>query len=357
MDEGAFLFDNGSAVTKAGFAGEGSPRLIHPSLIRRNSKSNVVDSFYSESSCWGSTEQPIHRGIITNWDQMQMIWDYAFQQLQVTPKDRPVLLSEPILTPLAQREKIIEIMLETYNTPAMHLSRQPLLTHFSSGRSTGLVIECGDGSVSVFPVYDYYTLHEAIFRVPYGGKDVTNYLIELIAQQGLCLNSSSDFEIAQKLKEKHCYTSSNFEMEYNNSESSTYELPDGRQITLGNERFRAAEVLFKPSLLGLECQGIHELVYQSLQAMDVDMRKDIVGNLVLAGGASLIQGFLERFNKEIVELLPINNRVKVSAPWDRQFTVWVGGSIIASLSTFQSLWVTKEEYNEFGPSIIHKKCL
>ena len=134
------------------------------------------------------------------------------------------------------------------------------------------------------------------------------------------------------------------------------ELPDGQVITIGNERFRCPEALFQPSFLGMECNGIHETTYNSIMKCDVDIRKDLYGNIVLSGGTSMYPGINTRLEKEMIQLAPPTMKIKVIAPPERKYSVWIGGSILASLSTFQNMWITKEEYDESGPAIVHRKC-
>ncbi|EMD47123.1 actin protein, putative [Entamoeba histolytica KU27] len=127
-------------------------------------------------------------------------------------------------------------------------------------------------------------------------------------------------------------------------------------LLVGNERFRCPEALFQPSFLGMECNGIHETTYNSIMKCDVDIRKDLYGNIVLSGGTSMYPGINTRLEKEMIQLAPPTMKIKVIAPPERKYSVWIGGSILASLSTFQNMWITKEEYDESGPAIVHRKC-
>ena len=136
----------------------------------------------------------------------------------------------------------------------------------------------------------------------------------------------------------------------------SYELPDGQVVTIGNERFRAPESLFQPSFLGLEVQGIHEAIYSSVMKCDIDIRKDLYANNVLSGGTTMYPGIADRMQKEITALAPSTMKIKIIAPPERKYSVWIGGSILASLSTFQTMWITKAEYDESGPAIVHRKC-
>merc|ERR1712156_1242808 len=127
-------------------------------------------------------------------------------------------------------------------------------------------------------------------------------------------------------------------------------------ITIGNERFRAPEALFQPSFLGMEACGIHETTYNSIMKCDVDIRKDLYANTVMSGGTTMYPGIADRMGKEITALAPSTIKIKIIAPPERKYSVWIGGSILASLSTFQQMWISKQEYDECGPSIVHRKC-
>jgi actin, other eukaryote len=141
-----------------------------------------------------------------------------------------------------------------------------------------------------------------------------------------------------------------------NQNNKTYELPDGQTITINNQRFRCPEALFKPAMIGKEMAGFHELVYGSILKCDIDIRKDLYSNIVMSGGTTMFPGIPERLSKEVTALAPTTMKVKVVAPQERKFLVWIGGSILSSLSTFQTLWITKQEYEETGSTIVHRKC-
>lgn len=357
----AIVLDAGSGVCKAGFAGDDSPHSVFASVVGRPKYQELVVGFDHKDYFVGDEAlcskgifkltHPVNHGIVVNWDDMEKIWHYAFYvRLRVDPAEHPVLLTEPPLNPKANGERMQQIMFETFNVPAMYISIQAVLALYSNGRATGTVLDSGAGVTHVVPIYEGYSLPHAIKRIDIAGRDLDKYLAILLTERGYSFTTSAELEIVRDIKETHCYVAHDFEKEMQSCAKEgtevNYQLPDGNSITLASERLRCPEALFKPSLIGKESMGVHELVFSAIMNCDIDIRKDLFLNICLSGGNTMIPGIAKRLKKELLLLVPEKLEIKIIASPEREYAVWQGGSILANLHMFQQMWITQEEYDE-----------
>ncbi|XP_067887591.1 actin-2-like [Heterodontus francisci] len=368
----AVVVDNGTGIIKAGFAGDDIPRAAFPSIVGIPQRQDAMVSKGPKDHCVGDeardrpdiwiSKYPIKHGIVTNWDDMEKIWHHAFyDELQVTPAERPVLLTEAPLNPKANREKMTQMIFESFAPPGFYVALPGVLSMYATGRITGLVLDCGDGVTYAMPVNDGYMVPDSVRRLSFAGRELNDYLIESLIHRRCHFITPAEKLVATHIKEKLCYVALDYDQEMAMAASSSsldknYELPDGQVITISNERFQCPEALFQPSFLGMPSAGVHETANDSIKACESCIRSGLYANIVLAGGSTMFPGIADRMLKEITELAPNTMKINIIAPPERKYSVWIGGSILASLSTFQQMWITKQEYDESGPSIVHRKC-
>jgi len=373
-DQAPIVCDNGSGVVKAGLAGEDAPRAIFPSIVGRPKNPGVIIGVEAKDEYLGDEAQqkrgvlkisyPIEHGVVKDWDDMEKIWNHTFYvELRVAPDEHPIMLTEAPLNPKINREKMTQIMFETFSVPAMYVAIQATMSLYSAGRTTGLVCDAGDGVTHTVPIYEGFSIPHAVQRIQLAGRDLTDFMVKLMTERGHAFTSSAEREIVRDIKEKTAFIALDYEAAMKESMESSkyeknYELPDGRVITIGNERFRCPELLFKPlELGGKEMDSIQDLTFKSVQECDTDVRRELYQNIILSGGTTMFDGIGERLTKEIKDRAPKGVDIKVIASPDRKYAVWRGGSTLCSLSSFASMWITKEDYDEHGAQIVHKKCI
>lgn len=384
MNELPIVADNGTGFVKVGYAGTNFPDHVFPSIVGRPMlraeeqlgtipiKDIMVGDEAAAVRSMLQISYPMENGIIRNWEDMQHLWDYTFnEKLKVDTKDRKILLTEPPMNPLANREQMCEIMIETYGFYGVSVAIQAVLSLYAQGLTTGVVVDSGDGVTHIVPVYENVVLSHLTRRLDVAGRNVTRQLIDLLLRRGYAFNRTADFETVRQIKEKLCYISCDLELDYKLSEETNvlienYTLPDGRAIKLNSERFEAPECLFQPHLIGLEQPGISECLYNTIQSADLDIRSSLYKSIVLSGGTSMYPGFSTRLEKELKQLWLTKSlngditrfnkfKVRIEDPPRRRHMVFLGGAVLANIvKDNDSMWITKNDWNECGTRALDK---
>ncbi|CAI9730253.1 actin-related protein 2 isoform X2 [Octopus vulgaris] len=377
--------DNGTGFVKCGYAGSNFPSHIFPSLvghpiIRATNKVGNIEvkdlMVGEEASALRSmleVKYPMENGIVRNWEDMLHVYDYTFgrDKMNIDTSNSKILLTEPPMNPIKNREKMVEVMFEKYNFHSVYIAIQAVLTLYAQGLQTGVVVDSGDGVTHICPVYEGFSLPHLTRRLDIAGRDITKYLIKLLLLRGYAFNHSADFETVRIMKEKLCYVAYDVVQEQQLALETTvlvesYTLPDGRVIKVGGERFEAPEALFQPHLINIEGVGVAELLFNTIQAADIDTRTEFYKHIVLSGGSTMYPGLPSRLERELKQLylervLKGNSsklskfKIRIEDPPRRKHMVFLGGAVLADIMKDKdSFWMTKEEYMEKGLRVLEK---
>jgi len=371
--------DNGTGFVKVGYAGNNFPTSVFPSMVGRPQLRAEMESIENadlrDIMCGDDAaavrfalqiSYPIDNGIVKNWEDMGHLWDYTFfDKLKIEPSEKKIMLTEAPLNPKENRRITIETMFEKYGFQGAHMAIQAMLVLYAQGLLTGVVVDSGDGVTHVVPVYEGFVPAHLIRRLNVAGRHITRYMIKLLLLRGYAFNRTADFETVREIKEKLAYVAYDIKKERELAQETTvlieqYKLPDGTVIKCGRERFEAAEALFQPSLVDCEGEGIPDMVFNMIQAADIDCRTDYYKHIVLSGGSSMYPGLPSRLEKDLRELYLQKvlkgdssrlNRLKlrIEDPPRRKHMVFLGASVLGDLMRDRpEFWISKEEYEEKG---------
>jgi actin-like protein 6A len=411
----AIVIDAGSSCTRGGFAGEENPKVVFPSNVGvvLGSEGSLEEGSTKNSYYVGTNslafrrdfmemKSPFDHGLVSDWEMMEQLWDHAFlHQLRIEPSKHPLLISEPSFNTRPLREKLTELIFEKYQTPALFVSKAGVLTAFASGKASALVLDSGGGVTSATPVHDGYVLQKCIVKSSLAGDLLTQEYRSILEKRGVQIrphfmikskkevegrtgqfevqlkdlpNTTASYrdyaisEVVRDIKETVCRVSDiTFNEEANsNIPAVAYELPDGHTVELGTDRFSIPELMFNPSPINKkegaaeEFIGAQHMIYNSVGKCDPDIRRELFNSIIVTGGNTLLPQFSERLHKELLDKSPPQMyKVKILAttsPAERKYSVWIGGSILASLGTFQQMWMSKQEYEEHGAHLVERKC-
>ena len=374
-EEPIVVLDNGSGMVKAGFAGEDAPQCVFPAIVGRpRAATGVIQGGGSKSEYIGdeaiklmgvlNLNYPIAAGIVESWEDMEKVWHHAFyNELRIAPNEaKGVLLTEAPRNPKANREKMVQLMFETFEVKNIYVAIQAVMSLYSAGRTTGLVVDAGDGVSHTVPVFEGFSLPHAVEKMEIAGRVLTMFMQKLFLENGESFVSAAEIQIVRDIKEKHAFVAQNYAEEKEAALKSAehdvqYTLPDKRVLTVpATVRMGCPELLFDPSMNGLNCMSLPDLAWSSVQKADIDVRKELCKNIIMSGGSTMYEGIADRLKQELTNRAPAGAEIRIVASADRKYAVWKGGSTLASLSTFHSSWVTAEDYESHGAAIIHRKC-
>lgn len=358
------ILDVGEFSSKIGFGSENEPRQTFYTIIGQPKYQNL-EMGVSEKIFYVGNEvansiglykifRPIEMGKIVDWVLFENILDYIFYQLKVEPAMVNVLYTINPLFTEDDKKKLYQLFFNKYQVNGLYLVLDSLLTMYSGGFQTGLVIEMGAGSTRIIPIYEGFKLDHATQILKVGGSLLDNFMIQQLKNVGYSIDSSVQREIVRVLKEKACFVSLNYDDDINkkNQYKKEYSLPDGQKIELTSERFVVPELIFKPKLFNVEEKPLHDAILDCIELCDLDIRTKLLENIFLSGGGSCFPQLEYRLQQELeVGLVQRGKQMrkpKIIAPRERMFSPWIGGSILSCIPEFQSSWVTRTQYYSSG---------
>ncbi|KAK8846927.1 hypothetical protein M9Y10_019496 [Tritrichomonas musculus] len=319
----AAIFDFGTFETKIGFAGDKKPQKTFYSVVDSSNKHGVGDS---AEEVRGRINFIIDNCVVTNWDLMESLITYSFNWLRVKAEDTPVLITESQFNNRGQREKISQILFETFNIPSLTIISQAYLSLLATGSETGMVLNIGEGASFAVPIYESVPSLYALKKCNISGSKINEYMFLLDA-----------------------YGSGGQKTSFKDKDKLFKDKKNGGH-------HECMELLFDPSLSGQSGDSITKVLFDSIMAANIDLRKDLFSNIVLSGGSTMFDGFPERIKKEITEMAPDDMNVDIIAQPDRDQLAWKGGSIFATRPEYEKLKLSKDEYLDFL-GIIHRQFI
>lgn len=361
------LLDNGTYHIKTGYSGSCAPRAVYPSifgtprhksLLLGQSKTEFIGDEAHAKRGILNIVNIFSKGHVIDFDHYEkLLYHNFYHELRAAPEEHYLISSETTGVEAPEREKITQIMLEFFQTAGFFIANDNVVALYASGRTEGLVLNIGEEHSTCTPIYGSSIIPNAVTFGSVAGSQINNFMKYMLKNNHnnpqLLFNR---INMSRDIKERVCYVASDYEKEMKNPISKIYELPDGVTLDLTKERFMAPELLFNPELFNIEDEPIQKKIISSVLKSDFSIEKELLGNILLCGGSTMFEGIDNRLNSLLYNHFSKDRKIKIIAPPERKYSVWIGLSILSSLNTFQTLWITQEEYNENGPSFIETKC-
>ena len=375
------VIDIGSGEVKAGFSGEEKPKVIFKNYFGEPKYKRVLHSYdndgndireqYIGDDCEKylgliKLRYPVNHGVFEKEQDIFSTFNHIYSKLGLNSqeiKEHPVLITEPILNPRTNREKIAKMLFENLGVPAIFFASQPILSLFSTSVTTGIILESGEGVSQSCVVFEGYSIPFSYERYNYGGRDVTDYLKNMLKRRGYNFYNSTEIKLVNDIKEKMCYLETNKRAELPkkvlNKKLIQYYLPDGNNITIDDEITLAPEILFNPEYIGKEYLSFTQMIINSINKIDIELRKKAYESIWLSGGNTAFKDLNHKLNDELRNIFGKNFAINIleNEKINPQYRCWVGGNIISTLEIFKKMWVTRGDWNENGSEIIHIKTI
>ena len=375
------IIDLGSSEIKAGLSGEEKPSVKFKSYLGEPKFKKVFSPLYKNpemkvqyigEDCFkniglNKIRNLINHGKIANEHDIMPLFNHIYSKLGISTEEiseHPVLITEPLLNPYINREKIADSLFDDMGVPALFFASQPILSLFSTSNTSGIILESGDAVTQSCIAYEGYSLPNTFERFDFGGGDVTQYLKLLLKMKGYKLYNSNEYRLINDMKEKYCFflpEDKNLDFEkvkkVLDNKKINYYLPDGTTVLLGNERIITSEILFNPDIIGKEYLGLTDIILSSINKAEIQLRPKAFENIVLSGGNILMKGLADKLKADIIKKTNKILKINVNPIKEPQLSCWVGGYVLANLGSFENMCVSKKEWEEKGIKILEIKTI
>eukprot|EP00750_Incisomonas_marina_P030357 INCI7475.1.p1 GENE.INCI7475.1~~INCI7475.1.p1 ORF type:complete len:606 (-),score=135.78 INCI7475.1:331-2148(-) len=360
------VLDLGSHMVKAGFGGDDAPKVVFPSVcgVLRAGVGGDDSSFFVGDEATAKRDvlqmsSPFDAGNLPDVTTLEKVLRHTLQnKLRIPVDDHAALFGLSQNCDDASQAKLAQLCFETFGMPGLAVQYTAILSMLASGRVTGCTIGMGGGVSDVICIYEGFSLKHSLRKSTITGHFLNHQLRTLLAADGFSFTTVAELQTVESIKTKCCrvaVTADEAQLhQQNDDERSQYELPDGTVIAVGHAQWSCPETIFYPASQGVSGTGMHELAWQSIEAADVSVRAELAKNVVLSGASTMFDGMPARIQHELAALHPQSTFKVIAAP-ERNYFPWVGGSIFASLSSFENSCISREEYDEVGPDIVRRK--
>lgn len=363
------VIDFGCAYTKCGLSDIEQTAKVIPTVWSNHQES----SYYGDEAVTYRKIHPLkeicNREVIDNWEAAEGFFEHLWQkEIKAETSTYSLYLGARYLEKKGYREKLLEYFLEGMRVPGFYASNTGLLNLYGSGKQSGAVLDSGAYNSTVTVSHDGLLNEYQEVNLPLGGRDIDNQI------RTLTNPNIEDREFIQNIKSNKCRFEEKpkkdplapvlapvapvAEVEETMVEASpNYTLPDGSVVQIKPELVTIPEILLYPNRIGVRRPGLHDLLYESMLRTDYEHRGELLANLVTCGGNFLIPGFKSKVQELLSAMIPNNLKAKFDDVDNPQLLAWTGGTIVASLNSFQTNWITRAMLQEQGPSVILRKCL
>jgi len=374
------IIDIGSSKFKLGWAGDDNPKIVVPSvyayitdyLFESNVIEGLEDLFFEQSSdqYFYGNDALYYQNILNvhefkkenNYSLFTKFFNYYYQQLNIAPENQfkqPIIVITPLFITDLEKSKLEQIFFQM-NFPYILFLPESQAIMQSIQKTTGVIVNMGESNTHILSVFRGFTNIMARDVFPIAGKDLTNYLLNMILTKRTAVSGKNyyvDKWLAKEIKEKAslCVLEPENEIKHIKEGLTNYNqlinFPDGTNLDINYERFMLAEPLFNPRLIHMDYIGLPEAISKVIKSWDRENWEEIMENVVLSGGGSLIPGLKERLKVELKKYFSdkINNKINVIAPSGRESMAWIGASILHLRNQLTEEWKPNPEYkNEKG---------